>query len=233
MPLVWYLEDSERGWVHFDSALCGAGWTAPIPPTFSATGLCVGCGPTGHRHPRRCSPPSPLLNAIPTCTSESSPTLSDAPHFAQYAESFLPLLRPCPYSPSAGDRGALAGGGAGHLLPLPAATALPAVCEVEWVCPPGHVCDAESSTKVLIDYGTGARSPRDTAFMDSRLTFSLVPSLWLICRYCAKRGPLRAVVAASRVRVGATARLLALQHVHCVQHPPHTRGRAPSQWQTV
>jgi hypothetical protein len=101
-----------------------------------------------------------LPRAIRTCTS--SRALSGFPRVAHFVELFLPSLRPHHYSPSAGDRGALTGDGAGHLLPLPAATALPAVCEVEWACPPGHVCDTESSTKVLIDYVTGARSPSNT-----------------------------------------------------------------------
>jgi hypothetical protein len=52
------------------------------------------------------------------------------------------------YLCSSGTRGAFTARGNGTLVSLVSSSVLPAVCQYDWMCPPGHGCDVTRLTKV-------------------------------------------------------------------------------------
>ncbi len=94
--------------------------------------------PTPHPHPHP-HPPIPPLQPLPDPSPTPPRPLPDP----------SPTPAPSPIG-SGGTNAALAASGAGTLVALPALSSklLPAVCQVEWTCPVGHVCDVSAGTKV-------------------------------------------------------------------------------------
>lgn len=73
--------------------------------------------------------------------------------FERVQHNVHPLLSYCCCLTSGGSsrsvrRGALVMDGNGTLVSLPATATLPAVCQVDWACPPGHMCDSTAQVKV-------------------------------------------------------------------------------------
>jgi hypothetical protein len=134
--------------------------------------------------------------------------------------------------------------GNGSLVSLASTNLLPAVCQLDWICPPGHACDSVALVKVrpykpfsrLLRGCTGC--PKFEALRAGSRERNSVSMVGLYCHCCATRSNalwehLGSTGVAWTVPWDASAALLERQLAQRVHPPPHTRQLVPTRGHSV